>query len=208
MNIDTQLQGQMKTLTDNSKIVSDYLNKIASAVTKINQSINVLNSENLVIQEKLKSNSEYKAVQNIIEKTTDQLNVIKRILKIKSIDVRFIEFIFSIFNRWCKTKVINNYLPLLNKEIEDNLIQLNIPYGLEFDSKFDPHLKDLGNELDPVTLSDGEMTRVDIVVLCSLFKLLKRRYPSINTFTLDEVISTLDNSNSGAVLEFLKNLQR
>ena len=68
MNIDTQLQGQMKTLTDNSKIVSDYLNKIASAVTKINQSINALNSENLVIQEKLKSNSEYKAVQNIIEK--------------------------------------------------------------------------------------------------------------------------------------------
>ena len=52
--------------------------------------------------------------------------------------------------------------------------------------------------------SDREMTRVDIVVLCSLFKLLKRRYPSINTFTLDEVISTLDNSNSGAVLEFLK----
>ena len=40
---------------------------------------------------------------------------------------------------------------------------MNIPYGLEFDSKFDPHLKDLGNELDPVTLSDGEMTRVDIV---------------------------------------------
>ena len=92
----------------------------------------------------------------------------------------------------------------LINEIEDNLILLNVPYGLEFDSKFDPHLKDLGNELDPVTLSDGEMTRVDIVVLCSLFKLLKRRYPSINIFTLDEVISTLDNSNSGAVLEFLK----
>jgi len=103
-----------------------------------------------------------------------------------------------------KQKVINNYLPLLNKEIENNLITLNIPYGLEFDSKFDPHLKDLGNDLDPSTLSDGEMTRVDIVVLCSLFKLLKRRYPSINTFTLDEVISTLDNSNSQAVLEFLK----
>ncbi|WQJ51130.1 MAG: SbcC-like subunit of palindrome specific endonuclease [phage Lak_Megaphage_RVC_AP4_GC26] len=209
MNIDTQLQGQMKTLTDNSKIVSDYLNKIASAVTKINQSINALNSENLVIQEKLKSNSEYKAVQNIIEKTTDQLNVIKKNIEDKNqqmLDLQNLSLVYSIDG--VKQKVINNYLPLLNKEIEDNLIQLNIPYGLEFDSKFDPHLKDLGNELDPVTLSDGEMTRVDIVVLCSLFKLLKRRYPSINTFTLDEVISTLDNSNSGAVLEFLKNFAK
>jgi len=107
-----------------------------------------------------------------------------------------------------KQKVINNYLPLLNKEIENNLILLNVPYGLEFDSKFDPHLKDLGIELDPSTLSDGEMTRVDIIVLCSLFKLLKRRYPSINTFALDEVISTLDSSNSGAVLDFLKNFAK
>ena len=79
---------------------------------------------------------------------------------------------------------------------------------MEFDSKFDPHLKDLGVELDPTTLSDGEMTRVDIIVLCSLFKLLKRRYPSINTFALDEVISTLDSSNSGAVLDFLKNFAK
>ena len=95
-------------------------------------------------------------------------------------------------------------MPLLNKEIENNLILLNIPYGLEFDSKFEPHLKDLGIELDPATLSDGEMTRVDIIILCSLFKLLKRRYPSINIFTLDEVISTLDNTNSAVVLDFLK----
>jgi len=110
------------------------------------------------------------------------------------LDLQNLLLVFSIDG--VKQKVINNYLPLLNKEIEHNLLLLNVPYGLEFDSKFDPHLKDLGNELDPVTLSDGEMTRVDIIVLCSLFKLLKRRYPSINTFTLDEVISTLDNTNS------------
>lgn len=205
VNINTQLNNQIKILNDNNTAISEYLNKISTAVQKIKTDINTLNSENLVIQEKMKSSSEYKAVENIIDKTSEQLSVIKNNIEEKNqqmLDLQNLALVYSIDG--VKQKVINNYLPLLNKEIEDNLIALNIPYGLEFDSKFDPHLKDLGSELDPTTLSDGEMTRVDIVVLCSLFKLLKRRYPSINTFTLDEVISTLDNSNSGAVLDFLK----
>ena len=203
--INDTLKTNIKTLTDNNDQVQDYLNKINLAVQKINTDINQLNSENLVIQEKMKSSGEYQAIQNIINKTTEQLDAIKNNIENKNkqmLDLQNLCLVYSIDG--VKQKVINNYLPLLNKEIEKNLILLNVPYGLEFDSKFDPHLKDLGVELDPSTLSDGEMTRVDIIVLCSLFKLLKRRYPSINIFNLDEVISTLDNSNSGAVLEFLK----
>lgn len=203
--IDETLKGQLTNLTTMNNNIQDYLNKITLAVQTIKNNINSLNSENLVIQEKINSNGEYQAVQNIIEKTTDQLNEIKNSIDNKNqqmLDLQNLCVVYSIDG--VKQKVINNYLPLLNKEIENNLILLNVPYGLEFDSKFDPHLKDLGIELDPSTLSDGEMTRVDIIVLCSLFKLLKRRYPSINTFALDEVISTLDSSNSGAVLDFLK----
>jgi DNA repair exonuclease SbcCD ATPase subunit len=103
-----------------------------------------------------------------------------------------------------KQKVINNYLPLLNTEISNNLELMNFPYTLEFDSKFDPHLKDLGQEIPTETLSEGEGTRVNIVILCSLYKLLKRRYPEINILSVDEVVSVLDNWNSGIVLKFLK----
>lgn len=203
--LDEELKNKLKEITDNSKGVAAYLSKIQTGIQKIHQEINKLNSENLVIQEKMKSNAEYQGIKNIIEKTTIQFDEIKQNIEKKNqqmLDLQNLLLVYSIDG--VKQKVINNYLPLLNKEIENNLILLNVPYGLEFDSKFDPHLKDLGNELDPVTLSDGEMTRVDIIVLCSLFKLLKRRYPSINTFTLDEVISTLDNANSQHVLEFLK----
>ena len=204
-DLDNDLKTKLKDITDNNKTVMDYLNKISAAAQKIQQAINQLNSENLVIQEKMKSNAEYQGIKNIIQSTSEQYDEIKQRIERKNqqmLDLQNLQLVYSIDG--VKQKVINNYLPLLNKEIENNLITLNIPYGLEFDSKFDPHLKDLGNDLDPATLSDGEMTRVDIIVLCSLFKLLKRRYPSINTFTLDEVISTLDNGNSQVVLEFLK----
>lgn len=203
--IKSDLYAKMKELQETNTGVQEYLSKITAAVQKIKNDINSLSSENFVINEKMKQNTEYQGIQNIIDKTSEQLKDIQKNIEDKNqqmLDLQNLALVYSIDG--VKQKVINNYLPLLNKEIEDNLILLNVPYGLEFDSKFDPHLKDLGNELDPTTLSDGEMTRVDIVVLCSLFKLLKRRYPSINTFTLDEVISTLDNSNSGAVLEFLK----
>lgn len=205
VNIDNQLTIKIKELSDIGTQISEYLNKIVAAVQQINININNLNAENLVIKEKMKANGEYKAITNIINKTTEQLNEIKKNIEEKNqqmFDLQNLQLIYSIDG--VKQKVINNFLPLLNKEIATNLVLLNIPYGLEFDNKFDPHLTDLGTELDPVSLSDGEMTRVDIIVLCSLFKLLKRRYPSINIFTLDEVISTLDNTNSGNVLDFLK----
>lgn len=203
-NIDEQFKQQLITLTQQHKDISDYLNKITQGVTKFKNDIYALNSENMLLEQKLKTNTEYQAVQNIIEKTTQQLNIIKENIEEKNQEMLDLQTLLTIYSiDGVKQQVINNYIPLLNKEIENNLIQLNIPYSLTFDNKFEPHLNDLGTELDPVTLSDGEMARVDIIVLCSLFKLLKRRYPSINTFTLDEVISTLDNSNSATMLDFL-----
>ena len=40
--------------------------------------------------------------------------------------------------------------------------------------------------------------------LLTLFKLLKRRYPSINIFSIDELLSSLDTINSKVLLKFLK----
>ena len=58
-NKDCELKAKLKEITDNSKVVMDYINKISAATQKVHQAINQLNSENLVIQEKMKSNSEY-----------------------------------------------------------------------------------------------------------------------------------------------------
>lgn len=185
--------------------IKDYLNKISTATVQYQNEIRQFNNEIYIIQEKMKVSGEYQGIQNIIDNTTKQVEEIKNNLneKNKSLyDLQALSAVYSI--EGVKQKVINNYLPLLNNEIADNLTMLSFPYTLEFDSKFDPHLKDLGTEVATETLSDGEMTRVDIVILCSLFKLLKRRYPSINILNLDETVSSLDSTTSGAVLDFLK----
>ena len=207
--IKKQLEDKLTELNNNINLTKDYLTKINNAAYQIQQQNIKLNSENFVIQEKINQSGEFQAIQNIINMTVNQIKEVKNNIEEKNqqmLDLQNLLVVYSIDG--VKQKVINNYLPLFNKEIEQNLLLLNISYGLEFDSKFDPHLKDLGIELDPSSLSDGETTRVDIVVLCSLFKLLKRRYPTINILNMDETISTLDNQTSGVVLEFLKNFAK
>jgi DNA repair exonuclease SbcCD ATPase subunit len=101
--------------------------------------------------------------------------------------------------------VINNYLPLLNQEISDNLIMLDFPYTLTFNDKFDPTIKDCGQNVPVETLSDGEETRVNLVILCSLYKLIKRKYNDVNLLTVDEVVSSIDTETSAYVISYLKN---
>lgn len=204
-----KLSEKLQELNTNVMQLNEYLSKITSAIQTINADITQLQNSNYLIQEKMKASGEYQAVQNIIDKTSNQINVIKSALEEKSqtmLDMQNLCVIYSI--EGVKQKVINNYLPLLNKEIAQNLDLLNFPYQLSFDSKFDPSIKDIGLPVPVDTLSDGEMTRVDIVVLCSLFKLLKRRYPNINILSIDELVSFLDVANSQILLKFLNNFAK
>ena len=207
--ITLKLNQKLQELTNNVNQVNEYLQKITAAVQTIQADTTKLQNSNYLIQQSMKVSGEYQAVQNIINKTTEQITTIKTALEEKNqnmIDMQNLCVVYSI--EGVKQKVINNYLPLLNKEIAQNLDQLTFPYQLEFDSKFDPYLKDIGIPVPVDTLSDGEMTRVDIVVLCSLFKLLKRRYPNINILSIDELVSFLDVANSQILLKFLNDFAK
>lgn len=195
----------LASLKQNKDKVSEYLGKMSNEMYNLKLKIKDLTSSNTIIQNKIKSSSNYKSIQNIIDKTTEQIEDLKKNIEEnnkKMYDLQNLQYVFSIDG--VKQQVINNYIPLMNEEMNKNLFKLNIQYRLEFDSKFNPHLYDLENEIEIETLSDGESTRVDVVVLCSLFKLLKRRYPSINLFSADEIISSLDEINAKVVLKFLK----
>ena len=207
--ITLKLNQKLQELTNNVNQVNEYLQKITAAVQTIQADTTKLQNSNYLIQQSMQVSGEYQAVQNIINKTTEQITTIKTALEEKNqnmIDMQNLCVVYSI--EGVKQKVINNYLPLLNKEIAQNLDLLNFPYQLEFDSKFDPNLKDIGMPVPVDTLSDGAMTRVDIVVLCSLFKLLKRRYPNINILSIDELVSFLDVANSQILLKFLNNFAK
>lgn len=203
------LNTELIKVNDAYNKVTEYIGKVNQAIYTLNLDINTLVAQNNALSEQLKNNAEYQGINNIINNTTQQINDIKKQLEIDTEKLKELQTLTVVYSiDGVKQKVIVNYLPILNKEIADNLEFVNFPYQLEIDTKFEPHLKELGVELTPESLSDGEETRVDLVILCSLFKLLKRRFPSINILSIDEVISTLDNETSGMVLDFLKHFAK
>ena len=103
---------------------------------------------------------------------------------------------------------MSNYIPTLNEEIAETLEFLSFPYTLTFDNSFEPHMQYLGKEIKPKNLSVGEHKRVDLTVLCSLLKLLKRKYPQINLVCLDETVSSLDYESSTEIIKYLKEISK
>lgn len=204
-NIDVSLQNKNKELVDKQTANNEYLNKINQAVYDIKNKQQLLQTENIKINASIQSNSDYQGIQNIIDNTQERITLLTKSIQEKTEKLGLLQKLLTVYSiEGVKQQVINNHLPILNKEIDEHLELLGFPYQLQFDSKFDSHITEMGIKVPVQTLSDGEMTRVDLVVLCSLLKLLKLKYPSINILSIDELVSFLDVENSQVLLKFIK----
>ena len=199
------LESELNELREKSQKIVEAGQKVQNGMYQIRLNINSLLNDNNLIEQKVKMSAEYQAVQNIIDQTNEQMNGVKKSIEEKTSKLLYLQKLQAVYSIDGVTKmIINNYLPLLNDEIAENLLLLGFPYTLKFDNSFRPVLKDVNFEISVETLSDGEQTRIDLVVLLSLYKLLKRKYSSINLLTIDEVVSSLDVENSAKVMQFLK----
>ena len=199
------LKSELNELREKSQKIVEAAQKVQNGMYQIRLNINSLLNDNNLIEQKVKMSAEYQAVQNIIDQTNEQMNGVKKSIEEKTSKLLYLQKLQAVYSIDGVTKmIINNYLPLLNDEIAENLLLLGFPYTLKFDNSFRPVLKDVNFEISVETLSDGEQTRIDLVVLLSLYKLLKRKYSSINLLTIDEVVSSLDVENSAKVMQFLK----
>ena len=206
IELKNKITEELKELNEKSKKIQEASQKVQNGIYQIRITINGLLADNRVIDEKMKASAEYQAVQNIIDKTEKQIEEVKQSIDEKTKELSYLQKLQSVYSIDGVTKmVINNYLPLLNQEISDNLIMLDFPYTLTFNDKFDPTIKDCGQNVPVETLSDGEETRVNLVILCSLYKLIKRKYNDVNLLTVDEVVSSIDTETSAYVISYLKN---
>jgi|694.fasta_scaffold07808_13 DNA repair exonuclease SbcCD ATPase subunit len=107
-----------------------------------------------------------------------------------------------------KQLAIQSILPMFNKYIKELSIEMSIDYDIKFDEEFNAVLTHLGEEISPVSLSTGETKKVDIVVLLSLIKLVKMKFPMLNILFLDEVFSSVDTNNVYHMIRSLGKITR
>lgn len=205
-------QNELATLRTQYSEIQQHIGKIAEAKQKVDNGIyqirlkiNQLQNENALIVEKQKASAEYQAVQNIIDQTNKQLDDIREQVNNKTRKLGQLQQLQKIYSLDGVLKlIIEQWIPVLNDEIAENLLLLNFPYTLKFDNKLNAEVSDLGSNVPIETLSEGEKTRLNICILTSFYKILQRKFTSLNILSLDETVSTLDSINSGALLMFLK----
>lgn len=189
---------------------ANVFEKLNSGINSINQFIIQYESSYKTLDMELKrlkedKPKEFQSIRNIISNNS-------KILKTKEVDkssyddrykhLAILEQLYS--DAGIKKKILENYLPTLNKEIDYTLNELHFPYKLTFNSEFEPEMQHLGIKISVDTLSTGEKKSVDLAVLISIIRMLKRKYPALNIFMLDEVLSSLDSDKVYDVIGILQ----
>jgi len=176
-----------------------------NAVTVCNEFIKGLNAEILLLQNNTKhidaGNEEVKELKtNLKDALTRKENLTedRKLLDVAGILLK---------DSGIKTKIIKQYVPVMNKLINKYLAAMDFFVNFELNENFEETIKSrFRDEFSYESFSEGEKMRIDLALLFTWRAIAKlRNSASTNLLIMDEVFdSSLDNSGTD---EFLKIIQ-
>jgi Na+-transporting NADH:ubiquinone oxidoreductase subunit NqrC len=108
-----------------------------------------------------------------------------------------------------KTKIIKQYVPIMNKLINKYLAAMDFFVQFELDENFNEKIKSrFRDEFTYASFSEGEKMRIDLALLFTWRSIAKlRNSASTNLLIMDEVFdSSLDNTGTEEFLKILESL--
>lgn len=191
----------------NSAIADNKLkvNNIVSSISHLSDYISNLRKE----IEKLKKTS--------VDKSTDKIPQLKK--ELKNIDKLYTELseeknVLSaagvlLKDGGIKSKIIKQYIPIMNKLINKYLASMEFMAHFELDENFNETIKSRHRDIFSYSsFSEGEKMRINLAILFAWRSIAKMRN-SINTnlLIMDEVFdSSLDSNGTEEFLKIIKNL--
>lgn len=209
-----------KEISDLNQRIND-INKIQKHIDAINKQIQAINNNiffwngNITLL-----NNEIESVRKntkIIDGTKDEVKKLKEKLKTESAlkeqlyDKRNLINVSSYLlkDNGVKTKIIKQYVPIMNKLINKYLAALDFFVQFELNEKFEETIKSrFRDEFSYNSFSEGEKMRVDLALLFTWRAIAKmRNSASTNLLIMDEVFdSSLDNNGTEEFMKILENL--
>lgn len=122
----------------------------------------------------------------------------------KSEDDYFLNMMENILgDEGVKNLALKTILPALNTSIASMANEMHLHFQIRFDEHFDCIINHLGEVINPATLSTGEKKKADFVIIISIIKMLKLRFPQLNLLFLDEIFSSVDSDGVHSILKIL-----
>jgi DNA repair exonuclease SbcCD ATPase subunit len=210
-----ELQAELKkTQEDESKLV-----ELSTTLSDLNKQIRDLNNKckyDLQIIEDIK-NEIYEIEHNLENKTeeSEKLNIFKQEqdsiankLDKKREDIQYHEFIYSLLkDNGVKSKIIKNYLPIINQQVNRFLHMMDFYINFNFDEEFNESVKTpIHENFSYESFSEGEKQRIDLALVFT-WREIARMKNSVNTnlLILDEIFdSSLDVNGTDDFLKIIR----
>jgi DNA repair exonuclease SbcCD ATPase subunit len=178
--------------------------QVLEKVSMLNTNIRNFKNELLSIKESIDNNGQFDHLKQIIE-DFEKKEAEKAINKDKTnVDYIFLEAVEEILGEGgVKNLAIKTILPGLNANIAALSQTMHLSFQLKFNEKFDCVITHLGQEINAMTLSTGERKKADFVIIISIIKILKLRFPQLNLLFLDELLSSVDQDGIYNILKIL-----
>ena len=221
-NKSAEISTAMKTLEEQIESVEARLNeivKINSQITKLNSQITDINADIRSWQNSINTlNTEIESIKNntiAIDSGNDDIDTYKKNLKNAKtekeelIHHKNVLEVSSVLlkDTGIKTKIIKQYIPIMNKLINKYLAAMDFFVQFELDESFNETIKSRHrDDFSYASFSEGEKMRIDLSLMFTWRAIAKlRNSASTNLLIMDEVFdSSLD---AGGTEEFIKILE-
>ena len=193
--------------------INEHIQEHQSEIVKINASISAIQT---YIQKEIESISEMSNFEEF-EVNNDKLSSLLEELKIYNIDKenfsnnkKYYDFVsLMLKDGGIKTRIIKQYLPVMNKLINVYLSQLNLFVNFNINENFEEVIKSRHrDEFKYENFSEGEKLRIDLAILFT-FRQIAKMKNSVNTNLLifDETLdSALDLNGIDQFMDLIESL--
>ena len=203
----------VNTLVNDIKTTTDYIRNNTVKLAKINTSIKELEKFNVKLQTEIDQFTKDGAGQSDLGKLKDLkesiVEIAKRRSKLKEDKIYYETARTMLTDTGIKTKIIKQYLPIMNKLINKYLTSMEFYVNFTLDENFEETIKSrYRDEFSYASFSEGEKMRIDLALLFTWRAIAKmKNSTNCNLLMLDEIFdSSLDGTGTDEFLKILNTL--
>ncbi len=213
LNVELQkVYGRLDEIDAIQKHISEHNSEIVKLNTQVT-SINKYNTKVLQEIEELRTRSNL--TENDNEKLKDlnrDLDAAKKVAEDLSIQKQYYDYAATLLkDSGIKTKIIKQYLPIMNKLINKYLTAMDFFVNFNLNENFEETIKSRHrDEFSYASFSEGEKMRIDLALLFTWRQVAKmKNSTNTNLLVLDEVFdSSLDGVGMEEFMKLLNSLDK
>ena len=205
-----KIEARMKTIQDTVIAIREkemLIERFKTSIESIDKYIKTISSDIDSLRDEKESTGEAKGVLKQLKESFSEAEKNKLKLKEEKLYLETARELMT--DTGIKTKIIKQYLPIMNQLINKNLQNLDFYVNFTLDAEFNETIKSrYRDSFNYNNFSEGEKLRIDLSVLFTWREIAKiKNSTNTNLLVLDEVLdSSLDSSGTEEFMKIINSL--